>query len=92
MKTILLVDDSAMIRELGRDILSSGGYKVVEASDGAEAIEKFNSNAIDLSIIDIFMPHKGGLQVMSEILKKTKPTKSSRYPAERPSTPIPFLN
>ena len=69
MKTILVVDDAPMIRELLKSVLEAEGYSVLEAADGEEAIHICRDNAIDLSIIDIFLPKKGGLQVMGELIK-----------------------
>lgn len=69
MKTILVVDDAPMIRELLKSVLEAEGYAVVEAADGEEAIHACKDAQIDLSIIDIFLPKKGGLQVMGELIK-----------------------
>ena len=72
MKTVLVVDDAPMIRELIKSVLEAEGYEIVEASDGEMAIDICNSRKIDLSIIDIFLPKKGGLQVMGELIKKDR--------------------
>jgi DNA-binding NtrC family response regulator len=69
MKTILVVDDAPMIRELLKSVLEAEGFKVIEAADGEEAIHICRDTPIDLSIIDIFLPKKGGLQVMGELIK-----------------------
>ncbi len=69
MKTILIVDDAPMIRELLKSVLEAEGFAVIEAADGEEAIRMSQENDIDLSIIDIFLPKKGGLQVMGELIK-----------------------
>lgn len=69
MKTILVVDDAPMIRELLKSVLEAEGFNIIEAADGEEAITMARSNEIDLSIIDIFLPKKGGLQVMGELIK-----------------------
>ncbi len=69
MKTILVVDDAPMIRELLKSVLEAEGYNVIEAADGEEAIRLCQSNDVDLSIVDIFLPKKGGLQVMGELIK-----------------------
>lgn len=74
-KNVLVVDDAPMIRELIKSVLETEGFTVIEASDGEEAIQKYKSHTIDLSIIDIFLPKKGGLQVMGEIMKLEKPHK-----------------
>ncbi|MBC17793.1 Response regulator receiver protein [Pseudodesulfovibrio profundus] len=75
MKTIMVVDDAPMIRELIKSVLEAEGFDVVEAADGEEAIRLFQDKEVDLSIIDIFLPKKGGLQVMGELIKSEKPHK-----------------
>ncbi len=72
MKTILVVDDAPMIRELLKSVLEAEGFAVVEAVDGEEALQLCQDRKIDLSIVDIFLPKKGGLQVMGELIKKDK--------------------
>ncbi|GAB7021785.1 response regulator [Salidesulfovibrio brasiliensis] len=75
MKTILVVDDAPMIRELIQSVLEAEGYKVILAEDGEEAVAAYRDNDIDLSIIDIFLPKKGGLQVMGDMVRMDKPPK-----------------
>lgn len=75
MKTILVVDDAPMIRELIQNVLEAEGYKVLLAADGEEAVNAYRDNEIDLSIIDIFLPKKGGLQVMGEMVNMERPPK-----------------
>lgn len=75
MKTILVVDDAPMIRELIQNVLEAEGYKVLLAADGEEAVNAYRDNEIDLSIIDIFLPKKGGLQVMGEMVSMDRPPK-----------------
>lgn len=69
MQTILVVDDAPMIRELLKSVLEAEGFNVIEAADGEEAVRICQDTRIDLSIIDIFLPKKGGLQVMGELIK-----------------------
>jgi len=59
---ILLVDDETNVRETGRDVLKSLGYKVLTAANGREAVELFRtqSNSIDLVILDVVMPVMSG--------------------------------
>ncbi len=66
---ILLVDDEAMIRELGRKVLAGGGYKVITASNGREALEIFarERNRLDLVILDLTMPLLSGLEVFDKM-------------------------
>lgn len=85
--TILLAEDDTDVRNLSRWALEEFGYKVIEASDGAEALRKFTENRdkIQLLLLDVVMPHKNGAEVFNEI-KKLKPAIKvlfmSGYPAD----------
>lgn len=61
-ESILFVDDEPELRRLGREILKSLNYTVLEASNGAEAFETFitNEKSIGLVIMDIVMPEMVG--------------------------------
>ena len=70
---ILVVDDEARMRKLVRDFLVKNHYEVVEAADGAEALELFfEQNDIDLVILDVMMPKMDGWQVCREIRAYSK--------------------
>lgn len=69
MKKILLVEDEFRIRKITKDFLVEEGYKVVEAADGKEAIEKFNGEAFDLVLLDVMLPEIDGWSVLREIRK-----------------------
>jgi DNA-binding response OmpR family regulator len=85
--TILLAEDDTDVRNLSRWALEEFGYKVIEASDGADAIRKFTEHRdkIQLLLLDVVMPHKNGAEVFDEI-KKLKPEIKvlfmSGYPAD----------
>ena len=67
---ILVADDEARIEKLVSDFLKIGGYEVLPASDGAQALELFNKNPdIALAIIDIMMPELDGWALTKEIRK-----------------------
>ena len=72
MKTILIAEDEKSIREFITINLRLGGYDVVEASDGIEAIALFDANAdrIDIALLDIMMPGKDGVEVCKHIRNK----------------------
>ncbi len=55
-KRILLVDDKAPLRAAVRMMLELDGHQVIEASDGAEALNSFNAGEFDLVITDFEMP------------------------------------
>lgn len=73
-ETILLVEDERAVRGLAKEILESCGYTVIEASDGVEALEKFEpvSGQVDVLITDVIMPRMGGRE-LSELLKAQQP-------------------
>lgn len=67
---ILVVEDDTMIREGLSEFLSESGYTMVQAKDGKEALEKFNTD-IYLVILDIQIPYINGLDVLKEIRKES---------------------
>ncbi len=76
MKTILVVDDAAIIREMLKAVLEAEGYTVLLAEDGEEAISIYKEHQVDLSIVDIFLPKKGGLETIGELAKLDKSHKT----------------
>ena len=67
-KTILLVDDAAIMRMMLKDILTKNGYDVVgEAENGAKAVEKYKELKPGLVIMDITMPEMNGIQATKNI-------------------------
>ena len=70
-ETILLVDDEKAIRDLGKEILTEVGYKVLTASTGLEALDMYTKaqDEISLVILDFIMPGMGGKQCLEELLK-----------------------
>ncbi len=70
-ETILLAEDDNDARNLTATVLSEFGYKVIEAKDGQEVIDKFieHSEAVQLLILDVIMPHKNGREAYDEIIK-----------------------
>ncbi len=72
-ETILLAEDDGEVRILIRTLLTDAGYKVIEAIDGEDAIQKFRKNDdIELVVSDIIMPKKNGKEMYLEI-KKFRP-------------------
>jgi two-component system chemotaxis response regulator CheY len=70
-KTVLVVDDSAMMRKIVIKNLKDCGYDVVvvEASDGQEGLQKFAAGGVDLVLSDWNMPNMDGLTMVREIRK-----------------------
>lgn len=72
MTTILLVDDEDLLREGVREILEIGGYSVIEASDGLQALQLFAVSNVDLVITDVVMPNMDGVDFVTK-LRETFP-------------------
>jgi two-component system chemotaxis response regulator CheY len=69
MARILVVDDTAFMRQVIAGILVSAGHEVVgEAQDGADALERFRELAPDLTTLDITMPERDGLGALADII------------------------
>lgn len=72
MSRILVVDDDGHIRDVMRFTLQQGGFQVVEAKDGAEALSQFSAGGIDLVVLDIVMPESDGLEVCRKIRAQSR--------------------
>ncbi|MEW5747016.1 MAG: PAS domain S-box protein [Nitrospirota bacterium] len=68
-ETVLLAEDEEMVRTSLKDMLEEHGYRVIEAVDGEDAIDKFIAYAdtIELVIADVVMPKKNGKEVYDAI-------------------------
>ncbi|HYA11401.1 MAG TPA: response regulator transcription factor [Thermodesulfovibrionales bacterium] len=88
MIKILIADDHAIVREGLKQILSESPDLVVvaEASTGQEVIDKVGKNDLDLVVLDISMPGRGGMDILKEV-KSLKPKLPvlilSMYPEEQ---------
>ena len=64
---VLLVDDEDQLRRVMRDLLQRQGYTVVEARDGAEALDEVDRHAPDIMILDLNLPGVDGYSVLSQL-------------------------
>lgn len=73
-ETILMAEDELEVRNLVKTVLEGNGYKVIEATDGEDAIKKFteHKDEINLLIFDVVMPKKSGKDAYDTI-RKVKP-------------------
>lgn len=70
---ILVVDDESRMRKLVKDFLTKSNYEVIEAEDGARALDIFfEHNDIALIILDVMMPNMDGWSVCKEIRAYSK--------------------
>ena len=74
LKTIMLVEDEPSIRRLVGTALRRGGYQVLEAANGLEAIDSFaaHQDEVDLLITDVRMPQMAGPELIRR-LRASKP-------------------
>ena len=68
-KCILIVDDSSSVRTVVGIALRGAGYEVVEAGDGAQALQQLNGRKVNLIISDVNMPVMDGLTFLKEVKK-----------------------
>ena len=75
-KTAMIVDDELFYRELLRDILTKEGFIIVaEATNGSEAVEEYKALFPMITIMDIFMSEKSGIDATREIVSFDKNAK-----------------
>ncbi|MFD0871635.1 response regulator transcription factor [Paenibacillus residui] len=70
-KTILIVEDEPILREIVKDYLLEDGYEVLEADDGKQALALFQEHEVDLIILDIMLPELDGWAVCRRIRKSS---------------------
>jgi len=68
-KTIMVVDDSASVRQVVSITLKGAGYQVIEACDGQDGLSKLNGDKISLVISDVNMPNMDGITFVKELKK-----------------------
>ncbi|GAB1482541.1 hypothetical protein MASR2M78_13570 [Treponema sp.] len=67
MSTVLIVDDEETIREVATAILQKAGHQCVSAVDAAQAIDKIQAHKLDVALVDVILPGRGGLDLLMEI-------------------------
>lgn len=70
-KTVLIIEDEIIMRDLISVAFRDNGFQVLEAADGEEALEIFEENSIDLVLLDIVMPKLDGWSVCRRIRSKS---------------------
>ncbi|OHD53481.1 MAG: hypothetical protein A2014_04965 [Spirochaetes bacterium GWF1_49_6] len=70
MPSVLIVDDSMVMRKSLNSMLTQAGYTVIaEASDGDEAVKLFAQHHPDIVTLDLNMPKMNGLDVLRQVMK-----------------------
>ncbi|QPK64599.1 response regulator [Methylomonas sp. LL1] len=68
-KTVMIIDDSASVRQVAAIALKAAGYGVIEAVDGKDALDKLDRQKIHLIISDVNMPNMDGITFVNEAKK-----------------------
>jgi PAS domain S-box-containing protein len=70
-ETVLIAEDDGAARKYMADVLKQDGYKVIEAVDGKDAVNKFmdNKDKVQALLLDVVLPKKNGREVYEEISK-----------------------
>ena len=63
----MTVDDSASLRQMVSVVLRGGGYEVIEAVDGVDALSKLKGQELDLFLTDVNMPKMDGLELTRQL-------------------------
>ena len=71
-KKILVIDDSAVIRQVEDTVLRKAGYEVVCANDGKEALTKLDAATFNLILTDLNMPGVDGISLIKQVRNDTK--------------------
>jgi CheY-like chemotaxis protein len=71
-KRILVVEDDEFLRDFYKELLTGEHYNVDVAEDGEIAANKIHEGGYDLVLLDIMLPKKDGIQILTEL--KTNPS------------------
>lgn len=71
-KKVLVVDDSAVIRQVEETVLVKAGYEVVSANGGKEALVKMETAAFNLVLTDLNMPDLDGVSLIKQVRASAK--------------------
>ena len=90
--SILCVDDSEDILLICRTVLESGGYQVLTAASGAEALRLLQEHSVDAAVIDSVMPGMCGHDLAREIKRVANVPVIMFSSSERPAEILPHVD
>ena len=70
--TVLVVEDTQLLRSMYVDRLTQDGYRVLGAADGLEALGVMSSETPDLILLDLIMPKMSGIEVLERLQNDTR--------------------
>jgi len=71
-ETILLAEDDCFVRDATVAILEYGGYRVITAENGQDAVRLFRENSVDMLLMDVMMPVMNGVEAY-RMIRETSP-------------------
>ena len=71
-RTVLVVDDSELIRAMLTGILRDAGYEIAEAGNGKEALQQISRQTPNMLITDLNMPEMNGIELIKEVRKDSR--------------------
>lgn len=77
-KTVLLIEDDALIRQIYKDTLKNAGYNVEDAEDGEEGLKKLNESEWSLALVDIVMPKMTGTEAVKKYKEENNSDKAKK--------------
>jgi CheY-like chemotaxis protein len=93
MNRILVVDDDSLIRGLVANILEDDGYKVTQAVDGREGLEKWREGSFDLVVSDMTMPVMDGRKMLESMRREDEDVRLIILSGNTPEDlGVPFLS
>ncbi len=81
MRTILLIEDDAFLKQLYQDILSQAGYTVEVVEEGTKALKRIKEGHWNLVLLDILLPNLDGFAILNKLIEEDK----------KPTCPIIFM-
>ncbi|MCA3748534.1 MAG: response regulator [Rubrobacter sp.] len=101
--TVMIADDDPVALDVATEALTKAGYRVVQASDGRRALQEALNQKVDLIVMDVSMPHIGGVEAchclkampktskIPVVLMASKKDPASRAIAERTQGSVRIL-
>ncbi|MDO8962967.1 MAG: response regulator [Coriobacteriia bacterium] len=66
-ETVLVVEDTELLRRIYTDKLTQEGYRVLQAGDGLECVNLLRTTQVDLILLDLVMPRMSGLEALEQV-------------------------
>ena len=76
-RRVLVIDDASLVRRFYREALERAGFRVEEALNGIEALEKLMTTPVDMMIVDVNMPQMDGFTFLHAVRRQDLPLSST---------------